>query len=146
MNFESFYSHQFPKNRFKIPKKRVLFNSFLWFLFWMFLYGAIVLIKPELILIVMAFNLPLSTFFCLGIIFNFLCVLIFNYPYYLDILFKLLVIVFTFSLTVIYRQILFPEPKSFQQKIKSRFKEFIFWFIPWVIILSILSFLVAMTM
>jgi hypothetical protein len=111
----------------------------LWFIFWMIIYAISVFIKPELIFIPMILNLPLASFFCIGIMLETLIIFIFNYDQSYEILSKLIVLLFTFSLNYLYRQIIFREEKSINPKIKSRIKEFFIWIIPWLIIIFILG-------
>lgn len=135
-------SKQLEKQKFINLKKvspRNFGISLLWFIFWMIIYAISVFIKPELIFIPMTLNLPLASFFCIGIILETLIIFIFNYDESYDILSKLMVLLFTFSLNYLYRQIIFREEKSINPKIKSRIKEFFIWLIPWLIIIFILG-------
>jgi hypothetical protein len=113
--------------------------SLLWFIFWMIIYAISAFIQPELVFIPMLFNLPLASFFCTGIILETLIIFYFNYDQFYDTIGKLIVLLLTFSINYLYRQVIFREQKSIKPKIKSRIKEFFIWIIPWLIIVSILG-------
>ncbi|MBL1211008.1 hypothetical protein [Geminocystis sp. GBBB08] len=115
--------------------------SILWFIFWMIIYAISILIQPELIFIPMVLNLPLATFFCTGIILETLVIFIFNIDYsqFSDILGKIIVLLFTFTLNYLYRKVIFREQKSIKPKLKSRLKEFFIWILPWLLTIYILS-------
>lgn len=122
-------------HQFQIIKQ--LGISLLWFVFWILIYGLSIFIEPELVFLPMLLNLPLASFFCLGIILQFLSILIFQYPESYDILVKIIVFVLTFSANFIYRQILFKDSPYLKKRLKFRLIEFCIWLIPWLI-LSIL--------
>lgn len=111
----------------------------LWFIFWMVMYFISIVIQPELILLPMLLNLPLATFFCLGIIIETLVIYIFNIEPSFDLIGKLLVFLFTYLLNFIYRGYIYREIKPLKRKIISRIKEFFIWIIPWLIMMFILS-------
>lgn len=141
MNCHNIYK-QLDKKEFINIKKlspRNFTISLLWFIFWMITYAISVFIQPELVFIPMLFNLPLASFFCTGIILETLIIFIFNLDQSYDIIGKLIVLLLTFSLNYLYRQVIFPEQKSIKPKIKSRIKEFFIWIIPWLIIVLILG-------
>lgn len=105
----------------------------------MIIYAVSAFIKPELVFVPMLLNLPLASFFCIGIILETIIIFIFNYDQSYDIVGKIIVLLFTFSLNYLYRQVIFKEQKSINPKIKSRIKEFFIWLIPWLIIILILG-------
>ncbi|BAQ60993.1 hypothetical protein GM3708_1399 [Geminocystis sp. NIES-3708] len=113
--------------------------SLLWFIFWMIIYAVSAFIKPELVFIPMLLNLPLATFFCIGIILETLIIVILNYDQSYDLWGKLIVLLLTFVINYFYRQTIFKEQKSIKSRIKSRVKEFFIWIIPWLIIIFILG-------
>lgn len=87
----------------------------------------------------MLFNLPLASFFCIGIILETLALIILNYDQSYDVWGKLIVIILTFVINYCYRQGIVKEQKSIKLRIKSRIKEFFIWLIPWLIIIFILG-------
>lgn len=111
----------------------------LWFIFWMIIYGITVCIQPEFIFIPMVFNLPLACFFLTGIILETLFIYYSNIDYYYDIFGKIFVLVFTYGLNYYYREFIDKGVKPLRKKLKLRIKEFFIWFIPWIILISILS-------
>lgn len=113
--------------------------SLLWFIFWMIVYAISAFIKPELVFIPMLLNLPLATFFCLGIILETLVIVILNYDQSYDLWGKLIALLLVFTINYFYRQAIFKEQKSIKSKIKSRIKEFFIWIIPWFIVIFILG-------
>jgi len=119
--------------------------SLLWFIFWLLIYGVCVFIQPELVFIPMLLNLPLATFFCIGIILQFLSIFIFHYPESYDVLVKFLVLFFSFSLNFIYRNLIFQNPISLGKIIKFRAIEFLLWLIPWLITILFLGTIVRLT-
>lgn len=119
--------------------------SLLWFVFWFLIYGISVSIRLELVFFPMILNLPLASFFCLGIILQFLSILVFQYHESYDILVKIIVFIITFFVNFIYRQILFKDPPYLQKRLKFRVIEFGIWLIPWLILMILLGGIVNLT-
>lgn len=119
--------------------------SLLWFLFWIIVYGICVFIYPELVFVPMLLNLPLASFFCLGIILQFISILVFQYSESYDILVKIIVFILTFISNFTYRQILFKDSPYWKKRLKFRFIEFWIWLIPWLIIVIFLGGIVRLT-
>ncbi|NCO74397.1 MAG: hypothetical protein GW795_00710 [Cyanobacteria bacterium] len=141
MNSHHLFKHFQKKELITLKKSKVkiFIISLLWFIFWMLIYAICAFIQPELIFLPMALNLPLASFFCLGIIIESLSIYFFNYDQSYDLIAKLMVILFTYSLNYLYRQVIFKETKSIKLKIKSRIKEFFIWLIPSIIIILIVG-------
>lgn len=146
-NFNNLFQQKqiqpFKNNLFNIIKQ--LGISLLWFLFWMLIYGICVFIQPELVFLPMLLNLPLASFFCLGIILQFLSIFIFQYPESYDILVKITVFILTFVANFIYRQVIFKDSNYLKKRLKFRLIEFFIWLIPWLIIIIIFGGIVGLT-
>ncbi|MDW8117134.1 MAG: hypothetical protein RMI92_11980 [Geminocystis sp.] len=81
----------------------------------------------------MLLNLPLATFFCLGVILQLLSVSVLLYPPEYDWVAKLLGWVFTFILYGGYRHLFHPDSPNWKERIVSRLRESLFWIFPWLI-------------
>lgn len=134
-----------PSKHNKFPIIKSLGISLLWFIFWILIYGICVFIQPELVFFPMLLNLPLASFFCLGIILQFLSIFIFQYPESYDVLVKIIVFFLTFSTNFVYRQILFRDSMYLKKRLKFRLIEFFIWLIPWLIIVIFLGGIVHLT-
>lgn len=111
----------------------------LWFIFWMISYLISIFIQPELIFLPMLFNLPLACFFLMGIMLETLFIYYSNIDSYYDIFGKIFVLVFAYALNYYYREFIYQEVKPLFRKLKSRFKEFWMWLLPWLTLLYIMS-------
>lgn len=134
-----------PSQNNKFNTFRQLGISLLWFLFWMLIYAICVFIQPELVFLPMLLNLPLASFFCLGIILQFLSIFLFQYPESYDILVKIIVFFLTFYANFVYRQILFRDSLYLKKRLKFRLMEFFIWLIPWLIAVIFLGGIVGLT-
>lgn len=121
--------------------KDKIINNILWFISWVIVYHISMAIGAELIFIPMLLNLPLATFFCLGVILQLLSVSILLYPPEYDWIAKLLGWVFTFILYGGYRHIFHPDSPNWKERIISRLWESLFWVFPWLITMTTLGYM-----